>query len=1366
VGSKIEQSHDELIMEIKREFLIETLKAFALSAHGIVIGAPGSGKTYSLRKLKQYLDASNIKSLYLAVDQIGDASEQELKARFKYPEETFVEALRELAVNSPQPQPHILIIDGFDAARDEQKRDRIIWHMRSVMHDLKGIWHVLASVRTYDAKKSPALLSLFQDISHINASGQYRSPDSDISCRHFFVPLLNDDEVKSAFPQINGLESLYSCGTIEFQKLLRLPFNLWLIEKLIDKNVPMEMLSRASSQVQFLNLFWEQRVERQKGQESKRVLLTKIVNDMVLNKALSARKENVYEASLKTEWEELASDEIIQDNDLSRQRVSFTHNILFDYAVSALLIEDNPKELIRFITEDPSRPLFLRPSITFYYTRLWYASKDSFWKSFWYILPSNDPHLKLFARLVPPSVVINEASSFQDLKPLIDHLKKNPQDAEKAILRVLQALRTFEGVKEQIWIHFFKELAFEIRDQYAWDLTTLTSDFLDASLKKGDKNTINDCGVIGRSLLSWALNKRKTQDGKWVDHLTSNFMVPIVAKTFTTSFEESKVLLKRVLELTKEPSFPINYIYRLADHIKFIWSSDSNFVSEIYLTVFEYKEESQEVTHMGGIVLPLMSTRRQDYDMCQYVLIKEFKNYLSHSPLIAIEMGIKLLNSHIIKNEILPYLKKGIELKDTLKTFMFCGDTCNYLPDISYVWDEAEHEDQPIEISNKIFSYIECIATSENLDQLADILKVFRENVLVAYFWRKLLEIGAKYPEVFSSYLFDLCVAEPIFSGSETVYQIGEFLKVAIHRYPKEKRLKIESLILNIPQNAHDDKVKNALEERRNRLLNCLPFNEITSEAAKELFLNLKSENKLRNNEPLVKFSSYSKPFTTDDWLREKGVNLENEENIEIKTMAKKLEDFNSKWGNEKASLILIEEVLPEAESLFEALVKLNNVDAPVQEFGWSALGGCAQTILKSIDELPEKLFLFCREVLLECADRPSEPPKLEYIEGYNSASWSSTPKTEAAQGLPRIAYRCYDQKTRDAVKKLVADIDPSVRYLIAMRLSMLKNQAEDDFWSLIEERARIETNNVVKQGLLYSISRMLFHNKERSIKALDILIPSHSDLAKDSELMKSYALQIMRLAVGQDNEWGIKKLDEIISKPIECRSLLQDVTHDAISEVTPKKVSSKDVKEQEITEKCLVWAKKFINASFEGLEKIIRRNKDSAWTDEDKSILKGLYTPIDTVITRLYFASDVNEKIKDKNEALVSDEERGAYFQKIKPILELILEKCNSENGVLFASSAHYFMEMLNGLLKFDPSGVLHMAFLVAKGSQKYGYNMDSFAIREVVAMVERILADYRAYVQEGDSLDDLLQLLDIFVQVGWAEALRLVWRLDEIYR
>jgi hypothetical protein len=92
--------------------------------------------------------------------------------------------------------------------------------------------------------------------------------------------------------------------------------------------------------------------------------------------------------------------------------------------------------------------------------------------------------------------------------------------------------------------------------------------------------------------------------------------------------------------------------------------------------------------------------------------------------------------------------------------------------------------------------------------------------------------------------------------------------------------------------------------------------------------------------------------------------------------------------------------------------------------------------------------------------------------------------------------------------------------------------------------------------------------------------------------------------------------------------------------------------------------------------------------------------------------------------------------------------------------------MEMLNGFLKYDPLGVLNFAARVALASRPYNYNIDSFSIAQVTQLVETVLADFRSRVREGEGMKDLITILDISAEAGWTEALRLIWKLDEIYR
>jgi hypothetical protein len=92
-------------------------------------------------------------------------------------------------------------------------------------------------------------------------------------------------------------------------------------------------------------------------------------------------------------------------------------------------------------------------------------------------------------------------------------------------------------------------------------------------------------------------------------------------------------------------------------------------------------------------------------------------------------------------------------------------------------------------------------------------------------------------------------------------------------------------------------------------------------------------------------------------------------------------------------------------------------------------------------------------------------------------------------------------------------------------------------------------------------------------------------------------------------------------------------------------------------------------------------------------------------------------------------------------------------------------FPKLLSRVLS-DVTWTLARAARVIRAGQSVGYTLDSLAVALVVRMVETTLADHRAKVQSGAALEDLLTVLDAFVEVGWPEAQALVWRVEAIFR
>ena len=1017
-------------MKIKRKKLLKDLQDFASRGNGVIIGSPGVGKTYLIKELRRSLESTEIPELLLPIDQLGDGTDETLQRELLH-EGDLIEYLKSIPILHKKA---ILLFDAFDAARDEQTRKNFLRLIRRAIQELVK-WNVIVTVRTYDAKKSQELLDLFGNLDEADLT-QYQSKD--ISCRHFTIPPFDENEILQALGQIGCPQSVYNDGSDDFKKILATPFNLWLLEKIVQmeksrRNSPDEIVrifSQIRSEIQLLGLFWQRRIENEISEH----ILCRISHRMVKERSLTVKVDDIYEdvdidnPVRRTAWDKLQSDEILAKVSSSGQRIAFSHNILFDYAISVLLIDDEPKRLESFISEDPSRPLFLRPSLTYFFTRLWYHDPTSFWRAFWYIFPSDQSvHLRLVARLIPTSVIANEAREVNQLTPLLERLQNGEEIANEAITRLLQSLQTLQIKRDIPWIDFFDQVSPYLDINFAWDLATLTSAILERAPKTGT-SIIDACGRIGRRLLKWVWQERETSEDDWYNRFGGRWAVPLVAKTYHTNIEESRALLEKVLELTKEDDFPIKFLSWLPEHVDRIWDHDPEFVILIYRTIFYHDEISDVKTNFGSSsVLPMTSTRRQDYSMCQYRLIKHFPDFLQAAPLPATQAAVRSLNFFIFQEH-------TIRTED-IEMFNFRGKPTHFVQDHSYIWDAQRSSDEPIELADALFEYIGELAMLED-PHLDSLLDVFRDEVVVAFFWKRLLKTGSQFPKVFAPRLFELCIARPIQMHSETFYELGLFLETAAYEFTSDQLHRIEKSILTLPNEATDERHRNFLEDERNRLLAQIPMNLLHTDEAKVIQGKLERENGIPENEPPVRFRTWSEPVTEEKWLQSRGVDTTTPENQGLQRFSKPLDDFSSEWRNEMPTAAAIRLILPHLQKVYVALKSNTEADKEVTTLLWRNLTDCVAILGRIANNLESDSFTFCRQVLLEGAEHEEPKPNPEYDDQFDGPGYSPSPRHKAACGLLRLAFHQSDPEVLDAIEMLASDPVPSVRMVTAMELT------------------------------------------------------------------------------------------------------------------------------------------------------------------------------------------------------------------------------------------------------------------------------------------------------------------------------------------
>jgi hypothetical protein len=90
-----------------------------------------------------------------------------------------------------------------------------------------------------------------------------------------------------------------------------------------------------------------------------------------------------------------------------------------------------------------------------------------------------------------------------------------------------------------------------------------------------------------------------------------------------------------------------------------------------------------------------------------------------------------------------------------------------------------------------------------------------------------------------------------------------------------------------------------------------------------------------------------------------------------------------------------------------------------------------------------------------------------------------------------------------------------------------------------------------------------------------------------------------------------------------------------------------------------------------------------------------------------------------------------------------------------------------LQSFIPFEPLPVFHAIAAVVRSAKSWGYQYESLAVELLVKVTENYIAEYRIELQKDlQSREELIDILETFVEAGWPSARRLSYRLEEIFR
>ena len=270
-------------------------------------------------------------------------------------------------------------------------------------------------------------------------------------------------------------------------------------------------------------------------------LLGAITQEMVDTKVLSVPETEVIEPGYQNALHALKSSDVLRKSVTGR--LSYAHNILFDYAVARLLLDEF--RLFDFLRVDLSRSLFFRPSLTLFFHRIWAVDRDLFWRITVDVLSSEDLPERM---RVVPSVVVAEAVRAPeevDLNNLRTVLRAASKDFIGLLLRAISAVGAFASVRRQLWTSWMLSVSASL--EVAWINEVLTNvATLHSTMSTLDRAAI---GEMARNILFWEIQPPPGLNEHQVLNLSSvvtGRMLPVIADTFESNAIESERAIRAI----------------------------------------------------------------------------------------------------------------------------------------------------------------------------------------------------------------------------------------------------------------------------------------------------------------------------------------------------------------------------------------------------------------------------------------------------------------------------------------------------------------------------------------------------------------------------------------------------------------------------------------------------------------------------------------------------------------------------------------------------------------------------------------------------------------------------------------------------
>ena len=1361
----------ERVLKIRRASTTALVDSAKAGMSMLVVGDPGTGKSGAVHDLVRTLRSEAYDVVFLTADRISADSLSELRGQVGLQHE-FVEVLR----NWPGVRPGFLVIDALDAARAERTARTLRDLIQLVLGT--GRWRVVASIRKFDLRYGTETQRMFRGVPH----AEYQDPEFR-NVSHTNVPVLSDDEMEQLRAEAPHLHDLAMASLPECKALLRNPFNLRLAAELLDAGVQVSGLTPIRTQVELMDRYWQERVVRTDAQGwAREGILRQACSLMVAQKSLRVRTDAVSDPSGGTALHDLLSSQIIVEwprpNALlpDRSTLTFSHHVLFDYAVARLVLREEPPATVRRIATAPDMVLVIRPSLAFHFRHLWLLENAH--GTFWDLILrlTNSPAVPEVGKVIGPAVAVEMARSLDDFGVLCNALQgseANRTCAEHAFRHLAGAILAnpppLAGTAAGPWSELIERATGRLSPPIAYAAMAVLARVCDKSVgltaSQGDS-----AGRAARRLLRFAW------DAATYDERLACQALVCVCRTIGSDGAASASLIRECISPEHLPMHGYRELFWLGQEVDRIVSCDAALAKDIYLAAFSYEDKSSEQTAMGrSAILPLSSTRKQDYGMGLYTSAESYGSFLTASPQEAVPALAGVLEAYVAREH------SGSLTKVQGSRFQCRGITLECQADYSSIWDAGEvHEhDEEVRMLGTLFTRLSELAENSNRQaELDEMLNCVLRHTRLGVVWRRLLLFAVEHPKSVALRLRELAWAPPLLVGYDTSEAAGALISVVHPLLTDPERLQVERAILAVPSSFSSDRQEAAMGVR-DRLLGCLQNGDIVSPDARRLLTELQASGSVPVNDPnRQRFTTGFRDYTKRDYLADRGVRVDEAPNRRLIELDDVLEKFTRDHLNSSPSWADAKSTMDTVQALYSELrapVSTMGAHQEAKEHAWGSLAAACAVAARASDlpcDGPGGMLL--RQVLLDAARNPVPQFSAEADGSFSEhPAWGSpAARVEAAAGLMCLAsHEAHIPAVLPAINELRGDPVAAVRYQIAERLPRLYHTSPDSMWHALEQFCSSEQNNGVLQGILAGpLHALAGKHTERVVSLTNAILERAS--GRGAKTVRQYCVGIFAgLYVWQANARCQGMVEKMLVRPsavadelTHLLANLRDLLALDASGTASQETNTKDVRAR-------AWrivSTALQNAASElgTLERGKVGQSFDQWTEGEREKASHLAHIIDAISTDVHLASGAHDERRpegakpDDGRRGLSIESKVCFYSDASEVLDRL-----AETGI--ARVSHNLLKTLEAYVLIDPHGVfLRIGRALACG-RKSGYQFESMGCELFVRLVERYLAEHRELFRDDPQCQQvLLESLDIFVEAGWPEAWQLTYRLDEVFR